>query len=111
MSMPRFGWTACALMPSLAYMPQGNEGRTAQAAAAATIEINGYALREVRNRTGVSANKFAQQINLSQSYLSRIENGQRTRISPEVYTAILKGLGVTDQRTFLANPHIGQVAA
>jgi len=78
-------------------------------AAPAAVEINGFALREIRVRSGVETLSLAEQIGVSRSYITRLELGQRERVSPRIYQALLSALFIRDRRTLLANPH-GAVA-
>lgn len=70
-----------------------------------TIEINGYALRELRVRSGLEASPFAAQIGVHRAALANIELGHRQRVSPKTFNAILSALTVSDRRVLLANPH------
>jgi transcriptional regulator with XRE-family HTH domain len=72
-----------------------------------TIEVNGYALREIRVRSGVDMTPFAELVGVTRSYLAKIELGRNRRVSPKVYAAILAALDIRDRRTLLANPHNG----
>jgi transcriptional regulator with XRE-family HTH domain len=77
----------------------------------ATVEVNGYALREIRVRGGVDIAPMAEQIGVSRSYLTKIELGHNTRVSPGVFNALLQALSLTDRRVLLANPHGNQPLA
>lgn len=70
-----------------------------------TVEVNGYALREIRIRTGVDAGRCALAVGIDRSYLSRIETGARVRVSPSTLIGLLDVLGIKDRRAILANPH------
>lgn len=69
------------------------------------IEINGFAFRELRIRSGMDIAPCAEQIGISRPYLARIEYGERVRVSPPVFTAMLRVLQITDRRALLADPH------
>lgn len=86
------------------------------ASAPTTVEINGYALRQIRLLMGLDAAPLADQIDslvraaggstgMTRAYLAKIELGHSQRVSPKVYAAILKALAITDRRVLLANPH------
>lgn len=70
-----------------------------------TIEINGYAVREIRVRSGIEVLQLSEQIGVTRAYLTKIELGTSTRVSPRVFTALLTALGVRDRRALLAAPH------
>lgn len=70
-----------------------------------TIEINGFALREIRVRSGLEVQPLADQVEVTRSYLAKIELGHSVRVSPKVYVALLKALGIQDRRVLLADPH------
>lgn len=74
------------------------------------VEINGFALRAIRVRSGIDAGPFAEQVGIDRSYLNRIENGRRRRIQPSTLAALLDALALTDQRALLASPHATEVA-
>lgn len=79
--------------------PQGR-----QAPRDTLIAVNGYAVREIRKLVGIPTAQFAREANVDRSYLSRIENGQRTRVNPAVFAAMVRTLGV-DRRALLAQPN------
>lgn len=70
-----------------------------------TVEVNGYALREVRVRSGVSVQGLADQVGVQRPYIAKIELGHSRRVSPEVFNKLLSALSIVDRRTLLANPH------
>lgn len=72
---------------------------------ATTIEVNGYALRELRVRSGIGVADLAKQVGVQRPYIAKIELGHSRRVSPKVYTALLSALSITDRRVLLANPH------
>lgn len=69
-----------------------------------TVEVNGYALREIRVRTGVAIADLADQVGVTRSYLAKIELGHSHRVSPKVYAAVLAALDIKDRRVLLAAP-------
>lgn len=71
----------------------------------APIEVNGFAYREIRERSGLAIADAATQVGISRPYLARIENGGRVRVSPPVLAAMLATLQIRDRRAILANPH------
>lgn len=70
-----------------------------------TVEVNGYALRELRIRSGLGVMDLANQVGVKRPYIAKIELGHSRRVSPKVYTALLEALSITDRRVLLANPH------
>lgn len=76
-----------------------------------TVDINGFALREIRVRSGVSVVDLAKQIDVQRPYIAKIELGHSQRVSPRVFTALLQALSITDRRVLLANPHGADIEA
>lgn len=70
-----------------------------------TVEVNGFALREVRVRSGVSVQELADRVGVKRPYIAKIELGHSQRVSPKVYNELLSALAITDRRTFMARPH------
>jgi transcriptional regulator with XRE-family HTH domain len=70
-----------------------------------TIEVNGYAIREIRLRMGLATRSCAEAIGIDRSYLAGIELGKRTRVSPPVFASICRVLALDDTRAIRANPH------
>lgn len=75
-----------------------------------TVEINGYALRDIRVRSGIGVVELAERVGVKRPYIAKIELGHSRRVSPRVYNALLSALSITDRRVLLSNPH-GQAAA
>lgn len=71
-----------------------------------TIEINGFAVREIRKIAGFNATPFAAEVGITQPHLSKIETGTRTRVTPHTFNALLRALAISDRRALLANPHV-----
>lgn len=70
-----------------------------------TIEINGYALRELRIRSGLEIATLADQVGIHRASMSNLELGHKQRVSPTVFNALLSALTITDRRVLLAHPH------
>lgn len=70
-----------------------------------SVEVNGFAAREIRVRSGIEIAAMAEQIGIQRSSLANIELGHRPRVSPKVFNALLAALSITDRRVLLANPH------
>lgn len=70
-----------------------------------TYEVNGFALREIRKRSGVEVAELAARVGVQRPYIAKIELGHSQRVSPKVFNAILSALVIEDRRSLLANPH------
>jgi transcriptional regulator with XRE-family HTH domain len=71
------------------------------ATTAPTVSVNGSAVREIRVAAGLNAVIVARKAGISAAYLSQIENGVRSRMSPAKFNALTKALGV-DRAALLA---------
>jgi transcriptional regulator with XRE-family HTH domain len=76
---------------------------------ATTIEVNGFAYREIRIRSGIDTEPCAQAIGISRAYLANIELGQRVRVKPSVFAGMLNALQIADRRAILADPHAAPI--
>lgn len=72
---------------------------------ATTVEVNGFALRELRVRSGLGVADLADRVGVQRPYIAKIELGHSRRVSPRVYNELLSALSITDRRVLLANPH------
>lgn len=72
---------------------------------ATTVEVNGFALRELRVRSGVGVADLAARAGVQRPYIAKIELGHSRRVSPKVFNELLSALAITDRRVLLANPH------
>lgn len=70
-----------------------------------TVEINGFALREIRVRSGIAVLDLAKQVGVQRPYIAKIELGHSQRVSPKVFNALMQALSIQDRRVLLANPH------
>lgn len=70
-----------------------------------TVEVNGFALRELRKRSGLGVAELAEQVQVKRPYIAKIELGHSRRVSPKVFNALLSALVIEDRRVLLANPH------
>lgn len=70
-----------------------------------SIEVNGFAFREIRMRSGVEIAPCAEQIGISRSYLAHLELGSRVRVRPAVFAGMIRALQISDRRALLADPH------
>jgi transcriptional regulator with XRE-family HTH domain len=67
-----------------------------------TVEVHGYALREIRELRGRKVADLAAALDVDRSYITHIENGSKRRVSPEFYNALCSELLIQDQRVLLA---------
>lgn len=77
---------------------------------ATTVEVNGFALRELRIRSGLGVADLAEQVGVQRPYIAKIELGHSRRVSPKVFNALLSTLTINDRRALLANPHGADLA-
>lgn len=70
-----------------------------------TVEVNGYAIRELRVRSGLGVAELADQVGVKRPYIAKIELGHSRRVSPKVFKALMDALSIQDRRSLLANPH------
>lgn len=59
------------------------------------VDINGAAVRAIRELRGVSLSVFARDVGVSVGYACNIEKGYKRSVSPEVRESIRKRLDVT----------------
>lgn len=72
---------------------------------ATTIEVNGFALRELRIRSGLGVAELAAEVGVQRPYIAKIELGHSQRVSPKIFNALLGVFSIEDRRVLLANPH------
>lgn len=73
----------------------------------ANITLNPAALRLIRQRTGLGVTDLARESGLTPSYISNLEAGRRTAVSPSVFVALCAALRISDQRALMAAPAMG----
>lgn len=66
------------------------------------IEVHGYALRVIREARGRKPAELAKALNVDRSYVAHLETGNKRRVSPEFYAALLAELAIADHRALLA---------
>lgn len=71
-----------------------------------SIAINGFAVRVIRERTGIKVSDTAAAMGCDRSYITKIENGTSKRVSVDFYRRLLEHLAIEDHRTLLATPVI-----
>ncbi len=71
-----------------------------------TVRVQGFALRVIRKRTGITSAELAARIDCDPSYVRRIETGHAERVSEEFLGKIRKALDLMeeDRRALLADP-------
>lgn len=69
-----------------------------------TVAINGFALRVIRERTGIKVTDLANALECDRSYITKIEIGTSKRVSVDFYRRLLEQLAISDHRTLLATP-------
>lgn len=68
-----------------------------------TFVVDGAAIREERMQAGLTQTELAKQAGISPRYVSHLENGTRSHVSPPRYIALRQALNATDSR-LLAPP-------
>ena len=76
-----------------------------------TVPINGFALRVIRERTGIKVSDLAATLECDRSYITKLELGTSKRVSVSFYRNLLEALAITDHRTLLAMPVITEAVA
>jgi transcriptional regulator with XRE-family HTH domain len=67
----------------------------------AGVQIAGGKVREERKLLGDNLKSFAPKVGITFQYLSQIERGDRTSVSPEVFGRICDALGITNRKALL----------
>lgn len=80
------------------------------ARAVTSVQINGPALRVVRERSGVSCSALARRVGADVSFLARIERGEKRGIRRETFERIVYELEISDPRALMANPFPSRVS-
>lgn len=70
-----------------------------------TVEVNGFVVRDLRMREGLSVQELADTVGVKRPYIAKIELGHSRRVSPKVFNGLLSALSVNDRRVLLANPY------
>lgn len=76
--------------------------RSPQRSAPSSIAINGFALREIRSRTGIKVADLATALEVDRSYITKIEIGTSKRVGVDFYKRLLEHLAIVDHRALLA---------
>ncbi|MFF5228417.1 helix-turn-helix domain-containing protein [Dactylosporangium sp. NPDC000521] len=64
--------------------------------ASPAVEVDGAAVRELRKQLGDTISALAPRVPMSIGFLSQIERGTRTRVSPPKFKALAAALGIAD---------------
>ena len=79
--------------------------------APSSVAINGFALRVIRERTGIKVADLAQELGVDRSYITKIEIGTSRRVGVDFYKRLLEQLAIPDHRALLASPEINPAVA
>lgn len=79
--------------------------------APSSVAINGFALRVIRERTGIKVADLAEALTVDRSYITKIEIGTSKRVGVDFYRRLLEQLAITDHRVLLATPEINPAVA
>lgn len=77
--------------------------RVPKTSPAGTVQINGPALRRIRELTGVSGAALARAVGADISYLAKIERGEKRGLARPTWERIAMRLGI-DGRAILCDP-------
>lgn len=67
------------------------------------VAVDRTKLRRLRQLRGDNQAQFAERCKISSGYLSLIESGQRTTVSPAVFARLCDVLGVEDRAELMAS--------
>lgn len=67
-----------------------------------TVEIHGFALRMIREARGRKVQDLADALDVTRSYIAKIELGHSRRVSEVFYARLLSELRIDDDRALLA---------
>lgn len=79
--------------------------------APSSVSINGFALREIRSRTGIKVADLASALDVDRSYITKIELGTSKRVGVDFYRRLLTHLQISDHRTLLASAEFTESVA
>lgn len=100
-------------MTTFAYMPKppSRNGDCGYQPTPGTVAINGFALRVIRERTGIKVADLAESLGCNRSYITKIELGSSKRVSVTFYKSLLEQLAISDHRALLALPVFTEAVA
>lgn len=79
--------------------------------APSSVAINGFALRVIRERTGIKVADLAAALDVDRSYITKIELGTSKRVGVDFYRRLLNHLAISDHRTLLATAEFTEAVA
>jgi transcriptional regulator with XRE-family HTH domain len=79
--------------------------------APSSVAINGFALRVIRERTGIKVADLAESLDVDRSYITKLEIGTSKRVGVDLYRRLLEVLDLPDHRTLLASAAITESVA
>lgn len=77
--------------------------------AVTSVQINGPALRYVRETKGLTIAQLARAADVSTGFLSRVELGVKRGVGLDVFLALVRELAPVDHRVILVDPYAGKV--
>lgn len=80
-----------------------------QPRAASSVQINGPALRCIRERSGISCSALARAVGADVSFLARVERAEKRGVRRETFERLCYELEIGDPRAILVNPFGGTV--
>lgn len=75
-----------------------------QTRAVTSVQINGPALRVIRERTGISCSALARRVGTDVSFLARVERGEKRGLSRTTWERVAYELEI-DGRAILVDPY------
>lgn len=79
-----------------------------QPRAVTSVQINGPALRAIRERSGISGQALARCVGADHSFLARVERGEKRGVGRPTFERIVEQLDV-DPRAIMADPYVAQL--
>lgn len=70
-----------------------------------TVEVNGYLVRELRKRDGLSVVALAELVGCGRPYIAKIELGHSRRVSIRTFNALMSAFSLEERRALLAHPY------
>ncbi len=80
-----------------------------QPRAVTSVQINGPALRCIRERSGISCTALARAVFTDVSFLARVERGEKRGVRRETFERLCWELEISDPRAILVNPFADNV--
>lgn len=69
-----------------------------------TVDIQGFALRVIREARGRKTAELAESLQVDRSYITKIETGHSRRVSRVFYARLLAELSIDEYRALMARP-------